>query len=241
MKHERFPLLIAHACMIKLIAKGILFPNLRCRVLTQSAHGIPFFSLYSWRLISMSTVQDYLQNTAWVHRMEHLFKVLDTNKNGYITLKDVHLGADNFEKEVKPAAHLMAAVRARNEECYATIGVVPGKQTTKEEFLKGVATLAIAEKARKEKGEETLLDKVNNAWYDAVDTNHDGYVRLDEWRSVLRASNMEGAADEIFKALDKSKAGKIERKVLSDNDFKFWFVLDDSDTQGMFGDKFEKN
>ena len=100
--------------------------------------------------------------------------------------------------------------------------------------------MAIAEKARKEKGEETLLHKLNDAWYDAVDTHHDGCVRLDEWRIVLRAGNMESAADEIFKALDKNKNGKIERKKLSDNDFNFWYVLDDADTRGMFGDKFEK-
>lgn len=188
----------------------------------------------------MATVQDYLQNPSWVHRMEQLFDVLDTNKNGYLTVEDTQLAADKIEKEVKPAANLMAALRARNEDIYAAIGVVSGKQTTKDEFIKGVAALAIVEKARKEKGEETLLHKVNNAWYDVVDINHDGCVRLDEWRVVLRASNMEGAADEIFKALDKNKNGKIERKELSDNDFKFWYVLDDPDTSGMFGDKYEK-
>ena len=87
----------------------------------------------------MVTVQDYLQNTAWVHRMEQLFEVLDIIKNGYLTLENVQLVADNFEEEVKPAAHLMAAVRARNEDLYAAIGVVAGKQTTKDEFLKDIA------------------------------------------------------------------------------------------------------
>ena len=188
----------------------------------------------------MATVQDYLQNPTWVHRVEQFFEVLDTNKNGYLTLEDVQLAIDRIEKEVKPEAHLVATLRARNEEYYALIGVVPGKQTTKDEYVKGFAALAIADKARKEKGEETLLHKLHDAWYDVVDTNHDGCVRLDEWRVVMRASNIESSADEFFKALDKNKNGKIERAELSEKDFKFWYVLDDADTRGIFGDKFEK-
>ena len=175
----------------------------------------------------MTTAQDYLQSSTWVRRMEHSFEVLDTNKNGYLMLEDIQLPVDKLEKEVKPEAHLMATLRARNEEYYALIGVVPGKQTTKDEFVKGVAALAIAEKARKEKGEETLLHKLSEAWYDVVDTNHDGCVRLDEWRILMRAGNMEGSADEIFKALDKNKNGKIERTELLENDVNFFYVLDD--------------
>ncbi len=112
---------------------------------------------------AMATVQDYLQNPAWFHRMEQIFEILDTNKNGFLTLEDAELAADKLEKEVKPAAHLMAAVRAKNKEFYAALGVVPGKQTTKDEFTKAAAALAIAERARKEKGEEMLLQKLNNA------------------------------------------------------------------------------
>jgi len=189
----------------------------------------------------MATAQDFLQNPTWVHRMEEMFVVLDTNKNGRLSVEDWQLWADNIEKEVKPAAPLMAALRARTEEYCAAMGIVRGKQATKAEFLKGIAAMAVAERAKKEKGEETVLHKLNNAFYDIVDTNHDGCVTLDEWKIILRACNFDvSTADETFKIIDKNKNVKIERKELSDTEFKFWYTLDDADSQGMFGDKFEK-
>ena len=188
----------------------------------------------------MATVEDYLQNPSWVHRVEQMFDSVDTKRNGYLMLEDWQSLEDNFEKEVKPAAHLMAALRARTKEYYGAIGFASGKKLTKEEYLRGFAALAIAERARKERGEETLLHKMNDAWFDAVDTNHDGYVRQDELRMALRGINNESAAEAIFETLDRNKDGKIERKEISDNDFKFWFHLDDVDSQGMFGDKYEK-
>lgn len=181
----------------------------------------------------MATVQDYLQNPAWVHRVEQRFEIMDTNKNGYLTLEDVQLAADNLEKEVKPDAHLMANLRARKEEFYALLGIVSGKQTTKDEFVKAAAAMAIAEKARKEKGEEILIQKMHDAWFDVVDTNHDGYVRLDEFKIVMRVGGMEeSAAEDIFKTLDKNKDGKIKRKEFSESRSK-WYLLDDADTKGM--------
>ena len=64
----------------------------------------------------------------------------------------------------------MAALCSVNDkyDMYAAIGIVPGKQINKDDFLNSVAALAIAEKARKEKGEEMLPQKVNNTWYDVV-------------------------------------------------------------------------
>ncbi len=67
-------------------------------------------------------------------------------------------------------------------------------------------------------------------------------MTLDEYRTVLKACNFNpSAADETFKLLiDTNRNGKIETKELNDHEFKFWFTLDDQDSKGMFGDKFEK-
>ena len=173
--------------------------------------------------------------------MEEMFVSLDTNKDGFLSLEDWQLWADNIEKEVKPAAHLMKALRAQTKEYCAAMGIVRGTKATKNEFLKGIAAMAVTEKAKKERGEETALHKLNNAFYDIVDANHDGCVTLDEWKIILRACNFDvSAADETFKVIDKNKNGKIERNELSDAEFNFWYTLDDAGSQGMFGDKFEK-
>ena len=189
----------------------------------------------------MTTPEDFLQNPTWVHRMTERFDRLDLDKNGYLSFKDWELWAKNIEKMMKPAAHLMAALRARMEEYCAAMGIVPGSQSTKDEFLKCIAAMAVTERAKNQEGEETLLHRLNDAFFDIVDTNHDGSVTLAEWKIVLQACNIEtSAANETFNRLDKDKNGKIERSELTDAEFKFWYTLDDPETKGMFGDAFEK-
>ena len=46
-------------------------------------------------------------------------------------------------------------------------------------------------------------------------------------------------AEATFNLLDKNKDGKIERKVLIDSAIKFWCDLDDQETKGMFGDRYD--
>lgn len=55
----------------------------------------------------------------------------------------------------------MAALCSVNDkyDMYAAIGIVPGKQINKDDFLNSVAALAIAEKARKEKGRRNVTSK----------------------------------------------------------------------------------
>lgn len=185
----------------------------------------------------MATPQDFLQNPAWVHRMQQVFDRLDMDKNGYLSNEDWELWAKNIEKMVKPAPHLMAALRARIEEYCAALGIVPGTQSTRDEFVKGIAAMAVIERAKSQRGEETLLHKLNDAFYDIVDTNHDGSVTLGEWKVILEACNIESsAANKMFNTLDKNKDGKIGRRVLTDTEFEFWYALDDPDGKGMFGD-----
>ncbi len=186
------------------------------------------------------TAADFLKNETWVHRIKEVYELTDFNKDGHISVEDWELWVDNIEREVKPDAKLVEALRVRMREFCAAMGLTPGRKANKEEFLKGLAEMAARERAKRLRGEETLLERMNNAWYDAVDTNHDGFVTLDEWRTILKACNLNpSCADETFKLIDKNKNGKIERKELTDHEFKFWFTLDDQDSKGMFGDKYE--
>ena len=189
----------------------------------------------------MSSAEEFLQNPAWVHRMEEAFVQLDKNKNGYLSLEDYELWVDNLENMVKPAPHLIATVRDRTKKYCAGLGIVRGKQATKGEFLKGIAALAVSERAKWLAGKETLLTSMLDSWFDVVDTNHDGTVTQDEWKTILTASDFgASAADDTFKLIDKNKNGKVERKELNDFHFKFWFTLDDADSKGMLGKRYEK-
>lgn len=180
----------------------------------------------------MATAEEFLQNPAWIERLEEAFVRLDTKKNGYLTLEDWELWVDNIDREIKPAPHSVAALRDRTVEYCAAIGIVRGSRFTKEQFIKKFAALAVVERGKKLRGEETILHKVNNAWFDVVDTNHDGHVTFDQCRAIMKACNQlydPSTADELLESIDKNKNGKIERADLIDTEFKFWFTLDDDD------------
>ena len=79
-----------------------------------------------------------------------------------------------------------------------------------------------------------------NAAFDVVDTDRSGYVTFEEFKVLMDASHLgEEEAKATFTVLDKNKNGKLERKEFISSNLKFWSTLDDQDTKGMFGDKFE--
>ena len=80
----------------------------------------------------------------------------------------------------------------------------------------------------------------NNYYFDVLDKKHDGYVTWDEYKIVMEVGGYDEEAGRVtFNLLDKDKSGKIDRKEFTDADIKFWFTLDDAETRGMYGAKFE--
>lgn len=188
----------------------------------------------------MSSAEEFLQNPTWAHRLTEVFAQLDTNKNGYISLEDYELWVNNLNKAVKPASHLIATLQDRMEKYCAGLGLVRGKQLSKNDYLKAFAALAVSEGPKWLAGKETLFTSLCDSMFDVVDTNHDGTVTLDEWKTFVTALNFDAsAADDTFNLVDKDKNGKVERKELNDYMFKFWLTLDDSDSKGMYGKRYE--
>ena len=125
-------------------------------------------------------------------------------------------------------------------EYTAALGLTEGVEVDKQKYLEGAAAMKVAELARLKRGEGSLLERLDNSWFDIVDTNHDGHVTFEEYKVLMKASNFDlESAKATFALLDKNKKGKLERKEFISAHFKFWFELDDPDAQGMFGDKFE--
>ena len=60
------------------------------------------------KTFTMSTADEFLGSTTWVHRMEQTFTMLDVDKSGYITRKDYDLGAKMIQKEMEPDPKLFA-------------------------------------------------------------------------------------------------------------------------------------
>lgn len=173
------------------------------------------------------TVDDYMNNAAWVARIKSSFDIIDLNKNGTVGEDDWKRWVENIKREVNPEAKLLNNLDKAMANYITALGVSPSKKLTKDEYVKTIAEMAVAENTRRSKGEKTLTEYLNDAWYDLVDKNHDGFVTLDEYKIMMRASNVSNeAAEARFNAMDANKKGKIERSVLTGFQFKFWYGLD---------------
>ena len=174
----------------------------------------------------MTDASKYLNSPRWVQHMKESFKHGDWNGNGYIELADWDIYVDNIQREVQAEASLVATLRSAVRNYCAGFGLTSGKRLTCDEFVNNFANFAVREVARKSRGEEPLLSKMNDAWYDVVDsTRRDGFVTLDEYRKAMKACNIsESVADQAFALIDKNNDGKIQKSELNEYEFGLWFV-----------------
>ena len=189
----------------------------------------------------MATVQDYLNNAKWVKRVDESFNTLDVNKNGYLTREYWLTVVDNYAKAVPDRPAEIAKLRAIMNEYVDAMGVAEGVKVDKNNFRELAAAMSLAEIGRRDSGEMTMAEKIGNAAFDVLDKNHDGSLTWDEYYAGMKASGFgEEEARASFNFLDKNKSGEIDRKEYSAANIKFWCTLDDPDTPGLYGDKFEK-
>ena len=104
--------------------------------------------------MAVRTVDDYIINTAWVTRIKGFFDRMDENRNGAIEVADFTVMLDNFNREVKPDPKVYENLRQVIMEHIAAMGVTPGNKVTKDEYVKNMANMAVAEQAKRLKGEK---------------------------------------------------------------------------------------
>ena len=193
-----------------------------------------------------SPSEEHAHHPAWQRRMEELFIRLDRDKDGFVSMNDFMAQIDKFENDHAPTSSdgdvspetVIQNLRSCMQEICIAMGLTPGKKVTKYEFIRDILVYAPREIEKKEKGEDALIDKLNNAWYDAVDTTHDGHVTLEEWRIVTNAWQLDrSVADKTFSTIDHENKGKISRKELNEKLFMFWFAREDEHSKQHFGEK----
>lgn len=194
---------------------------------------------------AMAPSEEHARDPVWQRRMEELFIRLDRDKDGFVSMDDFMAQIDKFEKDHVPtpssgdlSPELIQNLRSCMQEICTAMGLTPGKKVTKYEFIREILVYTPREIEKKQRGEDALIDKLNNAWYDAVGTTHEGHVTLEEWRIVTNAWQLDrSAADETFSAIDHENKGKISRKELNEKLFMFWFAREDEHSQKLFGEK----
>ena len=188
----------------------------------------------------MATVQDFLQCPKWVKRIDEAFHLLDKNGDGFVSEEAWTTNVDNLAKAVTDRPNAIAKLRAATLEFTTALGLTEGVKADKKKFRELVANMVVEEIAKVKRGEETLVEKMEDLVFDVVDTSRDGTITLEEYSVLMKAMNFpEDAAEAAFALLDKNKSGKVNREVYKSSYFKFWFHLDDPEVQGMFGSKFE--
>ena len=184
----------------------------------------------------MVTVQDYLKNPKWVKHIDESFQQGDKNGDGVLSREDWHVFVDNLAKAVTDRPSEVAKLRAASSEFTTASGLTAGVKANQKKYQELAANIVVAEIAKLKRGEETLVEKMENALFNVLDRNRDGNITFDRHKTYIKAGNFpEDAAEAAFACLDKS--GEINRKEYISFFIKFWFYLDDPEVQGMFGSK----
>ena len=188
------------------------------------------------------TVDTYLNNPKWVKRSraDEAFDHLDRDKSGFLSREDWLLPVADLEKIIPDRIEMIAKARAATEELLDALGLTKGMKADKEKYKKLAAAFSISESERYKKGELTYFEKMDHAFFDAIDRNNNGYLSFDEYKAAVLGTGDfdEEAAQGAFNVLDKDKNGKLDKKEYATANVKFWCILDDDSTDGMFGSKF---
>ena len=172
----------------------------------------------------------FLSSSQWVKRMEEFFDQSDYDESGDLSIEDFYVWIQNIKEEVNPDTILLEKLRKAATDYWETAGMKPGLRFNKKDFVEMMANYMASSEVKK------FFIEYINAAFDAVDTNHDGYLSLDEYKKFLKASNFDdNAADIAFQIVDKNNDGRILRKELIDFNYDFWFIPDDQASAGLYG------
>lgn len=136
-----------------------------------------------FNLLNMAV--DLTKNPVWVSRMGANFDTVDADKTGTVDIDEFLQWAENMRDLCKATDAEMTNLREQLKKFWGATGLKPGIEMTKEKFLQGLNSLAQGELDRKRKGEKTLHEQLNNAFFDVMDINNDGTVTLDELKVRL--------------------------------------------------------
>ncbi|XP_031565692.1 aequorin-1-like [Actinia tenebrosa] len=188
----------------------------------------------------MTTEIDLTRNPIWVKRVEGLFDTMDVNGNGLLSISEILKWADNLEKACKATPKEIKSLREALQMMWGVVGLVPGVELDKKQFVKGFNRLAKGELKRHAEHKTTLHNRQNNAFFDVIDVNNDGTVSLDEVKTMMKACNYdEDAAEAWFNAADTNRDGRIDRNELNKVEFEYWFSNPQPSNKGLFGGVFE--
>lgn len=178
------------------------------------------------------SAEDFLKSTAWVYKMEEfVFKILDTDKDGCVTREDYKRVLDHFQKQDADLELLdvhQTALERFNSEIFGELS----DPLSRDNWLKKVAEVAAVDLKRMKQGEELIVMKTSETFFDLVDTNKDGFITLKEFKDGMVASGWDSeSATQALKvaSIGKDNPDKIERSEVMKHYQDFWYKTDYDD------------
>jgi len=161
----------------------------------------------------------------WVTHIEYLFDKSDLDNDGIVTLEDFELLTDNFVRESKADKELLDRVQVTNMDFWKGVGLKPGMECAKDQFIDKMVEFCVAEKAKIDHGYRSFIEDSSDALFNIADTNKDGSLDFEEFQILTRPSNhTEEEARAIFNMIDENQDGQLSRQEIKDMEFAVWFV-----------------
>ena len=145
--------------------------------------------------------------------MRTRFARLDLNKDGYISREDFEIMSEKLVAETKGMTKEQVDATYRGIMNVAdAFGLKKGVKKTVEEAAKSANNLILSMTPEEKKA---ILRSSHDPLFDAIDTNKDGHISLEEFKvyfHVVAPDITEAEIIHSFNTIDANKDGKISRE-----------------------------
>ena len=173
--------------------------------------------------------------------MDKVFEFMDHKKEGFVTREKYLETYNRLDKEIPDRKEFLDKARKAAEEWLDVFGLTEGIKAEKPKYIELCAAFGLIESELFRKKELTHEEKRVHALFDVVDRNSNGYLSLDEYKELMTIVDDKLSDEDIqaaFNLLDTDKNGRLNKKEYAAAEAKFWCVLDDSSSDGLFGSRF---
>ena len=182
-----------------------------------------------YRIEHYETAEDFLNSEPWCHKMvEYIFKKRDIDCDGYISPEDrkaLQARFSDYAQKQPGVEEAHEKHKAAIDELTSTFGITETDRVSKDEWLKKVAEITVADLERIKNGEESLLGQAVGPFFDIMDTDKDGFITLEEFKRGYEAIGWDAvSAEQAFKYLDNTNSGKISRECYVKISTDFWYT-----------------
>lgn len=162
---------------------------------------------------------DLSKNDFWVKKIRKECEVRDTNKDGFISRSDFDLLVQHYKEMGISAERLKVTTKAFANICDWLGLEDPNTKLTYEEFISNMAQC-------NDRFEDFM--QIFEANFDAVDSDGNGVISIDEWVSVYKAAGIDTKyAKPAFEAMDTDGNGVITRDEFLAFNKEFYFTAED--------------